>query len=176
MPVSPCAHLLFPSSSQRNSSLLNLPSNLRTRVQLSSFLPVVIFFCAPAWGVTPESPEVRKLIDEGKAYLEQNTEEKLGGKCLIALVFLKEGAPLSHPRIQEALEACKAQSSQDILRASVYSNGLAIIFLAELEKGKNRDLIQRYATVMANRQKSHGGWGYESLIALATRRRPNTRR
>ena len=30
--------------------------------------------------VTHESPEVRKLIEEGKQYLEEHTDERLGGK------------------------------------------------------------------------------------------------
>ena len=112
--------------------------------------------------VTPESPEVRKLIEEGKQYLEEHTDERLGGKCLIGLVFLKDGASLNHPRIQEALAACKDTPADKVRSGRVYNNGLAIIFLAELEDGKHRDLISRYADIMKNRQKANGGWGYES--------------
>ena len=121
--------------------------------------------CTPAWCVNPDSPEVRKLIDDGKNYLEENTDPRLGGKCLIALVFLKDGAPRSHPRIQEALKACQELDAEGIRSKDTYSNGLAIIFLAELENGKNRDLLQRYAGVLASRQKPNGAWGYKTSRA-----------
>lgn len=109
-----------------------------------------------ARAVTPESPEVRALIEKGLKYLENNSDKRLGGKCLIALAFHKEGASPDHPRIQEALEACRTTKSEDI-----YSNGLAIIFLAELDGKKHRELIARFAGAMAQKQKKHGGWGYK---------------
>ena len=127
---------------------------LLTLCLLSVFSPDVA-------AVTPESPEVRKLIEQGKHYLEEHTDPRLGGKCLIGLVFLKEGASLSHPRIQEALSACQNTAAQEVRQGDVYSNGLAIIFLAELEGGKKKDLIGRFAGSMKNRQMVHGGWGYE---------------
>ncbi|MCG8451259.1 MAG: hypothetical protein MI725_16965 [Pirellulales bacterium] len=115
-----------------------------------------------AIAVTPESPEVRKLIEEGKKYLEKNTDHRLGGKCLIALAFLKDGASVDHPRILEALEACRKTSAEQARKGDVYSNGLAIIFLAELENGKHKELLSRFAGTMAHRQKPNGAWGYDS--------------
>jgi len=116
-----------------------------------------------AFAVTPESPEVRKLIVEGLQSLEGHSEERLGGLCLIALAFFKDGASPSNPHIQVAVEACQKISAQDIRRGDVYSNGLAIIFLSELDPEKYRDVIGRFAGAMANRQKQHGGWGYDAL-------------
>jgi len=126
------------------------------------FLTVGLIFgkAAPAHAVTPESPEVRKLIEEGLKYLEKNTDERLGGKCLIALAFIKDDVSPDHPRVQEALAACRRTTAEEILISSVYDNGLAIIFLAELDSGKHRDLLGRFAGAMASRQKKHGGWGY----------------
>jgi len=110
--------------------------------------------------VTKDSPEVRKLIEDGKKYLGQHTDHRLGGKCLVALAFLKDGESLTHPRIQEALEACQNTSAEAVLTGDVYSNGLAIIFLAELDGGKNKEVISRFAGAMASRQKVNGAWGY----------------
>ncbi|QEG35585.1 HEAT repeat domain-containing protein [Bythopirellula goksoeyrii] len=114
-------------------------------------------------GVTPESAEVRELVDKGLKFLESHTDERLGGRCLIALAFLKNGASPDHPRIKEAVAACKATNAQDLLQEnSLYSNGLAIIFLAELDPIKYRSLIEQFAGTLTNRQKPNGGWGYES--------------
>jgi len=117
---------------------------------------------SPSWAVTPESPEVRKLIQDGLGYLEKHTDERLGGKCLVALAFLKDGASPDHPRVREALAACRGANADQILTSTVYGNGLAIIFLAELNPVKHRDLLGRFASAMAQRQKKHGGWGYSS--------------
>ena len=117
-----------------------------------------------ALAVTPESPEVRELIRQGLDYLEKHGQEetRLGGKCLVALAFFKDGASPDHPRIQEAVAACEATTAAQIAGDSVYSNGLAIIFLAELDAKKYHNLISRFAGAMASRQKPHGGWGYAS--------------
>lgn len=128
---------------------------------LAAFAVWSLLFAGPAQAVTPESPEVRKLIADGLAFLEKETDHRLGGKCLVALAFIKDGASPDHPRIQEALEACKATPAQAIRSESVYSNGLAIIFLVELNPKANRELISRFAGAMLQRQKPHGGWGYE---------------
>ncbi|NOY42423.1 MAG: hypothetical protein GXP26_11380 [Planctomycetes bacterium] len=114
------------------------------------------------YAVTPESPEVRSLIDQGLSYLEKKTDSRLGGKCLIALAFHKNGASLSHPRIREAIEACQAVNNQQISSLNNYSIGLAIIFLAEIKDAKHRSLITQFADAMSKKQKPHGGWGYPS--------------
>ncbi len=118
-----------------------------------------------SYALTPESPEVRKLIGEGLAFLEKAEEERLGGKCLVALAFLKTGASPDHPKVREALEACRATSASAMANNpdGVYTNGLAIIFLVELNPNGNRELISRFASVMEQRQKAHGGWGYGAV-------------
>jgi hypothetical protein len=124
---------------------------------------IVLCLAQVARAVTPESPEVRELVDKGLEFLEKRNDSRLGGKCLVALAFLKNGASLNHPRIAEALAACEATSAEAMLRESVYDNGLAIIFLAELDPVKHRELLTRFAGTMEARQKPHGGWGYEGM-------------
>ncbi|MEM9352762.1 MAG: hypothetical protein AAGA92_07095 [Planctomycetota bacterium] len=98
--------------------------------------------------------------------LETADDERLGAKCLVALAFLKTGASSDHPKVQEALEACRTTSASAIANKNngVYSNGLAIIFLVELNPAGNRDLIARFAGVMEQRQKDHGGFGYKTQV------------
>ncbi len=118
-----------------------------------------------AAAVTPESPEVRQLIEKGLQSLEGHSEQRLGGVCLVALAFIKEGASPDNPHVQTAVAACQNTNAQQARAADVYSNGLAIIFLSELDPGKYRDLIARFAGAMANRQKVNGAWGYDNFSA-----------
>jgi hypothetical protein len=119
-------------------------------------------------GVTPESPEVQKLVNASLAFLERPTEEvnaeKLGGKCLRALVFVKAGRP-DHARVREALEACNKsmQAKVSDQELDVYSNGLAIIFLCEYAPQKYAREIEYFLGRLKARQKPHGGWGYATL-------------
>ncbi|MGE3242671.1 MAG: HEAT repeat domain-containing protein [Pirellulales bacterium] len=116
--------------------------------------------------VTPESPEVRKLIDEGLKLLGSgdgppvdNNARKLGGKCLVALAFIKAGKP-DHPRVREALEAVKTFMAPE-QKVDVYSNGIAIVFLCELSAERHRREITFYLDMLEKRQKEAGGWGYD---------------
>lgn len=115
-------------------------------------------------GVTPDSDEVKKLVDAGLGFLESQTDSRLGGKCLIGLAFIKAGRA-DHLRVAEAVEACelemRANRPDDLL--DVYSNGLAVIFLCELAPERYRTQIEWYLDRLKKRQKEHGGWGYFNL-------------
>ena len=115
-----------------------------------------------AIAVTPESPEVREMIERGLQSLEGHSEKRLGGLCLIALAFVKDGASPDNPHVKAAVEACQNTNAQQARATDVYSNGLAIILLAELNPTIYRDLIARFAGAMGNRQKANGAWGYNS--------------
>jgi hypothetical protein len=118
-----------------------------------------------AQGVTPESPEVMKLVNSALAFLEKNGDERLGGKCLLGLAFLKAGRA-NHARVNEALAACRETMSANPPDAvlDVYSNGLAIIFLCEQSSQTNRREIEWYLSRLKARQKPHGGWGYHDYV------------
>lgn len=135
---------------------------------LRGFLPVVCIlavvagWAAPADAFTPKSPEVRELLDKGFKYLDENGHNRLGGKALIAMAYLYDGAPKNHPRIVEALEACKLTTEFDAkqITVDIYSTGLAILFLCELDPSKYRVEIERLVESLVLRQKKCGGWGY----------------
>lgn len=114
---------------------------------------------SPARAVTPDSPEVKQLVDRALAWLEKQDDERLGGKCLIGLAFHKAGRGPNHPKMDAALRAC-----QSGLNAAPptdnYSLGLALIFLLETDPAKNRQLAERYVAEVLRRQQSAGGWGY----------------
>src|SRR5256885_1611890 len=71
---------------------------------LSAFLNVFLAGEVRA-GVTPESPEVKKLVDAALKYVETANEERLGGRCLIGLAFLKAGRG-DDPNVQLAVDEC----------------------------------------------------------------------
>jgi hypothetical protein len=120
-----------------------------------------LFSVTHLYAVTPESPEVQKLVNSALGFLEKNTDERLGGKCLVALAFVKSDRP-DHPRVREALAECRkvmAANPPDAM-LDVYSNGLAVILMCELAPQKHTREIQWFLNRMKARQKDHGGWGY----------------
>lgn len=119
----------------------------------------------PAIAVSPESPEVLELVNLGLKHLEEKGHSRLGGKCLIGLCFLKAGKR-DHPRVAEALAACQQASSgggpETFIEGedSVYSNGIAIIFLCELDAKRHAEMVRYFIEAMKTRQKPDGSWGY----------------
>lgn len=110
-------------------------------------------------GLTPESPEVRKLIDLACKRLDSDvTDSRLGAKCLVGLALHKADKK-DHKNIKAAIDACRAKSG-DILSLDVYSHGIALIFLCEVGAESELSLARSYLGKMYQRQKGHGGWGY----------------
>jgi hypothetical protein len=104
---------------------------------------------------------VEKLVTAALGFMEKEVDDRLGGRCLTALVFLKANRP-DHPRVREALEDCRKQMAANPPDSvlDVYSNGLAIIFLCELSSQRHAREIEWYLNRLKARQKEHGGWGY----------------
>jgi hypothetical protein len=117
---------------------------------------------SPASALNPESPEVKKIIAKATKFLKNASDERLGGKCLIAMAFDKLGHKQDHPKIAEAIKACKAVCQADAkeIKEDIYSTGLAIVLLCELDASQFRPEIEKLLASLEHRQKSHGGWGY----------------
>ena len=113
--------------------------------------------------VTPESPEVKALIDKALAWLAKQDDERLGGKCLLGMCFYKSGSPLTHPKIAAAQRACETVIAKPDGEDN-YSLGLALIYLCEVNPAQNRRLAERYLGIVLKRQKANGGWGYEGSM------------
>jgi hypothetical protein len=113
-------------------------------------------------GETPDSANVKKVVNAALQFLEGHTDEHLGGKCLIGLAFLKAGK-LDHPKVREAIAECAkvVRANPDEGTLDNYSNGLAIIFLCEVSAQKYSRDIQFFLDRLKARQKKHGGWGYK---------------
>lgn len=120
-------------------------------------------------GYTVKSPEVRATVEKAMAFLESPAadETRNGGKVLIGLAFLKNGAPASHPRVEAARAAAVAEfppnAYAERLSADVYTTGLSIVFLVTLEPtagGSTSGSVRKALEYLRFRQKEHGGWGY----------------
>jgi hypothetical protein len=126
----------------------------------------VVSVTGAGWGYTPDSPEVRRIVDKALDFLAASDEEKrLGGKCLVGLAFLKVG-DAQHPKVKEAVEACQEFTSHSVEEMAehpeVYSLGLSIIFLCELDPVEYRSQIDKLLAALEQRQQEGGGWGYIS--------------
>ena len=127
-------------------------------------LLVGLLLPSPAAAVTPESPEVREVIQKAFGFLETAAENRLGGKCLIGLAYLKDGADEQHPKVAEAVKSCLAYAKPpgDQIRSDIYSTGIAVIFLCTLNPSKYAPEILKFRESLEFRQKGHGGWGYDA--------------
>ncbi len=141
------------------------------------FLPIIVaawaFFCtSKGWtqDLMPKSPEVQACVVRAIKYLESNEaaqEQRPGGKALIGLALVKNGAPPNHPRAMEAVRALRG-AIPGLANAQpggpesldIYSIGLSIIFLTNLDPVAYRPEIEALLRALAARQKPHGGWGY----------------
>ena len=118
----------------------------------------------------PDSPEVQEMVDKAIEYLESEgvTDSRFGGKCLIAMALSKAGKPDDHPKIQDAVRACREVIARSETTDEIYSLGISIIFLSELDASRYRDEILSLLQILNSYQKKFGGWGYVSGPHIAT--------
>lgn len=117
----------------------------------------------PALAYTPRSPEVRAIIIAAVAYLEEHGEHgRVGGKALVGLAFLKDGAAPEHPRVAAAIAACRkfAEKVPTATGDRAYDAGLALIFLCEQNPAAYSTEIANLVQYFVVTQKPHGGYGY----------------
>ena len=120
---------------------------------------------APAVGqYNPEHPEVKKLVERGLTYLAGKSHRDMGGRALIGLAFIKGKKIKDHPKISEAVAEIKRVVNEQGMKVDaegpVYSVGVSIIFLCELDAVKYEPEIQKMLDWLIKNQKGHGGWGY----------------
>ncbi len=113
-----------------------------------------------AQAVSHESPEVKALVDRGLKFLENATDGRLGGKCLVGLCFLKNGREVSHPQIQVALKACY-ETKLDHGVLDNYSLGIGLMFLCEADPSAHANRIREMVRELLSRQMANGGWSYK---------------
>ena len=114
---------------------------------------------------TPQSSEVLTMRSKAVAYLEKcESHNRLGGNCLVAMAIHKELSQDQHPKVLEAIEACRqfsADKSRKLKGPDVYSVGIAIIFLCGLDPAMYRTEIEDLLAILESLRKPNiGAWGY----------------
>jgi hypothetical protein len=120
---------------------------------------------------TPESPEVKKLVRAGLDFLQKAPPDgRLGALCLVGLCQFKDTGDAENAQVVAALNACRGIDRQkaDRVAIDIYSTGIAIFFLCEVDAEKYRSIIQILVDSLVHRQKNEGGWGYPTGGHAAT--------
>jgi hypothetical protein len=129
---------------------------------------VVGVFCLlpPAFALSPQDPSVRAAISRAVRFLEseKGKDARVGAKALVGLALLKSGADRSHPLVQEAAAGIrKSLSVSKPEYSEMYTPGLSLIFLVELESPEYDAEIKKLFHYFESMQKPHGGWGYPEM-------------
>ncbi|QDU75220.1 hypothetical protein Pan97_22450 [Bremerella volcania] len=153
------------SSQEQNNHQMSQPAKPTRSVFVCCFvaLGLVVSAVQHVHALTPESPEVQKVVKAANAYLASSgTHNRVGGKSVIALALMKSGTPKDHPKIRNAIEACKkfAEKVPEYKHDVVYDAGLALIFLCELDPYEYNREIQNLVAFFIKNQRPHGGFGY----------------
>lgn len=128
--------------------------------QLSPAILFIFVVCQSASAYTPDSPEVCRAVDRAADYLATAQDARLGAKALAARAMIYLEKP-EHPCVGEALEAVRRElAGAGDEQTRIYSLGLAIAMLAELDARRYRIELNGLTAMLVERQKSHGGWGY----------------
>ncbi len=111
---------------------------------------------------TPKSPQVKELVAQGAKVLEGSKDDRVGALALVGLTILKADMGPQNPVVQKALAAVrKTQADKAALEAQdVYTIGLCVIFLVELDPVAYKAEIQTYLDRLLSLQKPFGAWGY----------------
>ncbi|WP_254513704.1 hypothetical protein [Anatilimnocola floriformis] len=147
-----------------------MSQHLRLSVPLLVFATCLGAAPRAAVAITPEAPEVKAVLDKAFKFLETADDTRLGGKCLIALAFLKNGADETHPKVEAAVQAClqATRGEPAAINNDIYSTGISIIFLCTLNPSKYHIEILKLRDSLVLRQKEQGGWGYAQGQHAAT--------
>lgn len=122
-----------------------------------------LMWTAPSNAATPDSPEVRGMVDRGVRYLKKDHLYDEEHRALAAMALFKSGLPESDPFIQQALKECKdiCRSKTTIDRVfSVYGNAVVLLFFCEVDAKQYEREIDLLMKSLQGRQKPFGGWGY----------------
>lgn len=122
---------------------------------------VIVSSGASVCAYTPESPEVKRAIDRAATALEKVGDVRLGAKALAARVMVFRDKP-DHPLVQTALEAIRLeiQGAHETPVSRIYSLGLSLALLAELDATRYRSEIEALAKMLVDERKANGCWGY----------------
>ena len=148
-----------------------LPYRRREFAAAILVVPAMMVSLHSVHAFTPKSPEVKKTIAAGIAFLESNAADdtRMGARALVGMALYKNGADSDHPKIVEAVEAIRKKlgdrdaTKLNLGNEAIYNVGLAAIFLITLDPDTYAPEIECLMEFLRLKQKPHGGWGYPKL-------------
>jgi hypothetical protein len=113
-----------------------------------------------------DDPRVKSAVARGLNFIDQWDDFRLGAKALIARANLFADRR-DHSSVAQAVASARATISERQVNEPtlIYSLGLGIAFLTELDPVKYRPEIDGLVNLLLARQKTHGGWGYPTSQA-----------
>lgn len=141
----------------------------RFRNLLKSSVVVGLWLVATAVQVramphTPESPEVRAIVDRAVGFMNTVTPKiDFGREALIGYALLKADVPKDHPRLQTSLKVVVDKIAEGLNSRDpphIYPAAVAAIFLLEYDDKLFAPQIQHCLDLMKTRQRPGGGFAY----------------
>ncbi len=140
----------------------------------------LVLFEGTSWAplaraATPDSKEVRQMLDRAWAYLQQRPQgqhaTQLGGQSLIGLAAYKyarrfggrEGSLPEVTQLALARALRDAQNPTALASEDNYSLGLGLVFLTEVAPYDHMAEINVFWNELLKHQKANGSWGYPAM-------------
>ena len=108
---------------------------MTSRVNLAlPFYPVFLllfcpFFDGEAFGLTPESPQVKTAVNSAVEFLKTANAGRVGGTALVGIALLKCDVPPDHPKIVEATNVVRREVNKSKYSfAQLYTPAVFLIF------------------------------------------------
>jgi hypothetical protein len=116
-----------------------------------------------------DQPRVQAAVQKGLAFLNKTNDHRLGARALVARAHLFVDRR-DHASIQQAVEMSRTMiRDRPINEATlIYSLGLGIAFLTELDPVEYRAEINGLVELLLERQMRQGGWGYANYQTCDT--------
>ena len=132
----------------------------------------------PARPADPESPQVKKAIADGVAYLRKTgpTVSAGGYQVLCALAMVKGGAPKDDPFVRQVVQSVRGRAGGGAYkpdRDHMYTAGLELMLLeAAGDAEKDRATMEPILAYLRAEQRAYGAWFYPNQPA--TKGEPDT--
>jgi hypothetical protein len=136
---------------------------------------LVAFDRRASWAYTPESPEVKAMVDRGIQYLRTDKRSgsigetgQMGTEVLKAYAIVKAGYDVADAKVVEGVNLAadfgnRCGGGYPYGGKVQYEAGVAVLLLLEVDPLKYRPQINNIAKAMFASQKPHGGFGYPQM-------------
>ena len=119
-----------------------------------------------ALGYTPESPQVKAMVERAVRYLESNPQTSrrwdpmLGTQSLMAYATFKHRQDPTHPLVRKAIQRCEASLREPANQKTVYEIGVAISLLTQIGDAESLEIAAKLYQRLLALQKPNGSFAY----------------